>query len=145
MSTIGVWTDLEGHIGLWVASFPALQPLVRIVSYKLGFRSKLQSYGKEGHTDAGGGATRSRSGAWTGPSHSRGYVRNGSGVDAADSHSERGIITNADKDVELDNMDNRTSGIHKQVDVEVRVDDAPGMGKHVAHTFDKGFKSWLVV
>ncbi|KAF4776352.1 hypothetical protein HER10_EVM0005471 [Colletotrichum scovillei] len=145
MSTIGVWTDLEGHIGLWVASFPALQPLVRIISYKFGFRSKLQSYGKEGHTDTCGGASRSRSRAWAGPARSRGHVRNGSGFDATDSHSERGIISNADKDVELDKMDNRTSGIHKQVDVEVRVDNAPGMGKPVAHTLDKGFKSWLAI
>ncbi|KXH33928.1 hypothetical protein CSIM01_02263 [Colletotrichum simmondsii] len=145
MSTIGVWTDLEGHIGLWVASFPALQPLVRIMSYKFGFRSKLQSYGKKGHTDTCGGASRSRSGAWSGPARSRGYVRNGSGVDAIDSHSERGIISNADKNVELVKMDNRTSGIHRQVDVEVLVDHAPGMGTPVAHTLEKGFKSWLAI
>ncbi|KAK1658646.1 hypothetical protein BDP55DRAFT_681794 [Colletotrichum godetiae] len=144
MSTIGVWTDLEGHIGLWVASFPALQPLLRIASYKFGFRSKLQSYVKEGRSDTGGdGGTRSRSGAWTGPARSRGYVRNGSGIDTADSHSERGIISSADRDVEMDKMDCRFSGIHKQVDVEVRVDDAPRRDKPVHDTVDKDPKSWL--
>ncbi|KAI1462552.1 hypothetical protein F4805DRAFT_452379 [Annulohypoxylon moriforme] len=35
MPFLGIWTNLEGHVGLWCGCFPALQPLLRMVPGKL--------------------------------------------------------------------------------------------------------------
>lgn len=120
MGTIGVWTDLEGHVGFWCCCFPALQPLVRILSYKLGIRSRLlsgggnsnqkyyasgrgQSTGTGGKgTKSGGGGTHHGGGSSNLSRRSQqvsttknGYLKNGSGVDNSsdfDSDSQKGII-----------------------------------------------------
>ncbi|KAK1517367.1 hypothetical protein CPAR01_16231 [Colletotrichum paranaense] len=149
MSTIGIWTNLEGHVGLWVASFPALQPLIRIVSFKLGFRSKLQSYGGEGPSGTGGGGMRSKTGPWLSvPRSKAGYIRNSSGSDAADNHSERGLVPHykGDDGTEMDIInatDGKVSRIQKQVEVEVRVDKALARSERPTYTSGQGSKSWV--
>lgn len=77
MATIGVWTDLESHVGFWCGCFPSLQPIIRTVAFKLGLRSALNSYptGKPTSNSKGlssaSAAIRSKGG----------YFRNGSGID----------------------------------------------------------------
>ncbi|TDZ35158.1 hypothetical protein C8035_v009938 [Colletotrichum spinosum] len=43
MLACAAWTDAELHVGLWVGCFPALQPILRRVSFCLGLRSRLDS------------------------------------------------------------------------------------------------------
>ncbi|CZR56800.1 uncharacterized protein PAC_06689 [Phialocephala subalpina] len=153
MSTIGPWTDLEGHAGLWVASFPALQPLIRMMSYKLGLRSALDSYGKSNggknkkssHTNNING---SNNWAKNTASQKNGYAKSGSGIDL-DDNSERGIVAGTNKsDMELDNISAGSGQIHKKVDYNVRVEETP-RGNIQGQDYDNSRrvqnKSWVDV
>lgn len=44
---VALWTDIEEHVGFWVACFPSLQPLVRILLTKVGLStgSASNTYG----------------------------------------------------------------------------------------------------
>ncbi|ETS83901.1 hypothetical protein PFICI_05777 [Pestalotiopsis fici W106-1] len=115
MATIGLWTDLEGHIGLWCGCFPALQPVLRIVSYRLGLRSSPLSYGDRptgqsgqpvGHLSGANSRTRSRGQ----------YLRKGSGVDLegldSDTDSQKGMVEQNEglgRDMELGEMHKKTN------------------------------------
>lgn len=59
MSTIGQWTDLEGHVGLWCGCFPAMQPILRSFLSSIG-ASRLLSSNKLSRT--GGDAYGNKSG-----------------------------------------------------------------------------------
>lgn len=128
MATIGIWTDLEGHVGLWCGCFPALQPILRIVSYKLGLRSHLQSNQKSSGQyprQYGYGSGVNKSGT-----RKSGYVRNGSGVDREgagtdeDGDSQRAIIIQTGGIMELKELEpngmGHGRGIQKTTQVEVR-------------------------
>ncbi|RSL42772.1 hypothetical protein CEP54_015361 [Fusarium duplospermum] len=43
MARVSSWTALEVHVGIWCGCFAGLQPLVRLISYKLKLRSRLDS------------------------------------------------------------------------------------------------------
>ncbi|KAL5330388.1 hypothetical protein ACEPPN_003915 [Leptodophora sp. 'Broadleaf-Isolate-01'] len=121
MSTIGVWTDLEAHIGLWCGCFPALQPILRIVSFKLGLRTKLLSYG-DTPGKKGGLVSGHRGGTLGVPRSNHGYLRSGNGIDVkgteTDTDSQKGIISKG-KSFELQDM----GQIHKQTEVQVKVEE----------------------
>jgi hypothetical protein len=148
MATIGIWTDLEGHVGLWCGCFPALQPILRIVSYKLGFRSHLQSNQKSsgqypGQYGYGSGVHKSGT-------RKSGYVKNGSGVDRdgaitdEDGDSQRAIIIGTGGAMELKELEAKGMGdgrgIQKTTQVEVRSEPkGEGKGKR-GHKLNR---SWI--
>ncbi|KAH7020702.1 uncharacterized protein B0I36DRAFT_333055 [Microdochium trichocladiopsis] len=118
MSTIGPWTDLEGHIGLWCASFPALHPILRLVSYKLGLRSNPLSSKKTLSKTPNTRDTRQQA---TYRKSKGGYIQSGYGIDADDG-SERGIVAVSAKGMEMDNLDIGTDKIYKHTGFHMQVD-----------------------
>ncbi|KAI1408477.1 hypothetical protein F5Y13DRAFT_194340 [Hypoxylon sp. FL1857] len=58
MPSLGIWTNIEGHVGLWCGCFPALQPILRIVPDKLKVLSTMSSNGNQAEKMGGHIATR---------------------------------------------------------------------------------------
>jgi hypothetical protein len=134
MVTIAFWTDMEGHVGLWCACFPALQPVVRIVAFKCGMRSKVDSYNRNyaGKQSAHGISSKAGAKARESvfhPASKNGYMRNGSGCDGtaddeSDTNSRRGIVTEAraSKDLEMDEFDGEPRNGTIQCKTEVNIE-----------------------
>ncbi|KAL8399965.1 hypothetical protein RB594_000389 [Gaeumannomyces avenae] len=55
MATIGLWTVLEGHVGLWCGCFPAMQPVLRQLLTSIGQSHLLTRMGYGTGTRKGGG------------------------------------------------------------------------------------------
>ncbi|GKT46356.1 uncharacterized protein ColSpa_06537 [Colletotrichum spaethianum] len=111
VTIIGIWIDLEGHVGLWVASSPALQPLVRFVSQKLGFRSKLHSYVNNGQSNpCGSSGKKPTPGVWAGATRNKAQVQNLTSIDITECRSECSFGPEEDEEIEMYEMSRGARG-----------------------------------
>ncbi|KAL6408587.1 hypothetical protein AUP68_07529 [Ilyonectria robusta] len=133
MIRISSWGTLEGHVGLWCGCFPALQPLLRLISYKLGFRSRLENSNKTAPFTDNGRQSRSD---WPGASR---YIRQASAIDRErDDESGRVTVSAVDSTTEFVMLEDMGQGIRKYTDVVVQVEE----GTHVRERHEVKTAAW---
>ncbi|KAI1389888.1 uncharacterized protein F4822DRAFT_400125 [Hypoxylon trugodes] len=89
MPTLGIWTNIEGHVGLWCSCFPTLQPILRSVPAKLKLLSSTNGNGgRHDRTTGHTGVTKATRGRRM-------------SLSELDSESQRGITLQETKGVEI--------------------------------------------
>lgn len=108
MSINGVLTDLEGHIGLWCGSFPAVSSIIKLITDKLRAGSRENNTTQSKHSVY----TVSR---LTRKKHEREYEMNNLFVEGEDCDSQRAMVAATDEDAG-DSTDDERRGIQKETE-----------------------------